>query len=86
MTFSCPVSLLTNPESTEHTHSYTQCTHRQRVPTVSANTAGVTEAAIGAIGALMNIVLQPLPLFVLGLNVWMGTAAGADELVELRTD
>ena len=36
--------------------------------------------AIGAIGALMNRVLQPHPLLVLGLNVWMGTAAGADEL------
>ena len=33
---------------------------------------------IGAIGALMNIVLQPRPLLVLGLNVWMGTDAGAD--------
>jgi len=32
----------------------------------------------GAIGALMNIVLQPRPLVVLGLNVWMGTDAGAD--------
>jgi hypothetical protein len=31
----------------------------------------------------MNIVLQPRPLFVLGLNVWMGTDAGADELVEV---
>ena len=39
--------------------------------------------AIGAIGALMNRVLQPRPLVVLGLNVWMGTAAGADELVEI---
>jgi len=29
----------------------------------------------------MNRVLQPHPLIVLGLNVWMGTAAGADELV-----
>ena len=26
----------------------------------------------------MNIVLQPRPLLVLGLNVWMGTDAGAD--------
>ena len=41
---------------------------------------------IGAIGALMNRVLQPRPLIVLGLNVWMGTAAGADELVEIPTD
>jgi hypothetical protein len=40
----------------------------------------------GAIGALLNIVLQPRPLVVLGLNVWMGTAAGADELVEIPTD
>jgi hypothetical protein len=39
--------------------------------------------AIGAIGALMNRVLQPRPLVFLGLNVWMGTAAGADELVEI---
>ena len=31
----------------------------------------------------MNIVLQPRPLLVLGLNVWMGTDAGADELVEI---
>ena len=31
----------------------------------------------------MNRVLQPRPLVVLGLNVWMGTAAGADELVEI---
>jgi hypothetical protein len=30
------------------------------------------------IGALMNRVLQPRPLVVLGRNVWMGTAAGAD--------
>ena len=29
----------------------------------------------------MNRILQPRPLVVLGLNVWMGTAAGADELV-----
>ena len=42
--------------------------------------------AIGAIGALMNRVLQPHPLIVLGLNVWMGTAAGADELVERLLD
>jgi hypothetical protein len=36
----------------------------------------------------MNRVLQPRPLIVLGLNVWMGTAAGADELVGggARTD
>ena len=40
----------------------------------------------GAIGALMNMVLQPRPLIVLRLNVWMGTAAGADELVEIPTD
>ena len=39
---------------------------------------------IGAIGALMNRALQPRPLVVLGLNVWMGTAAGADELVGLE--
>ena len=38
---------------------------------------------IGALGALMNRVLQPRPLVVLGLTVWMGTAAGADELVEI---
>ena len=31
----------------------------------------------------MNRVLQPRPSVVLGLNVWMGTAAGADELVEV---
>ena len=49
-----------------------------RAPPVSADSLG----AIGAIGALMNRVLQPHPLVVLGLNVWMGTAAGADELVE----
>jgi len=42
--------------------------------------------AIGAIGALMNMVLQSHPLIVLGINVWMGTAAGADELVEIPTD
>ena len=41
------------------------------------------ERTIGAIGALMNRVLQPRPLVVLGLTVWMGTAAGADELVEV---
>jgi hypothetical protein len=35
--------------------------------------------AIGAIGALLNRVRQPRPLIVLGLNVGMGTAAGADE-------
>ena len=28
----------------------------------------------------MNRVLQPRPLVVLGLDVWMGTAAGADKL------
>jgi hypothetical protein len=33
----------------------------------------------------MNRVLQPSPLIVLGLNVWMGTATGADELVEIPT-
>jgi hypothetical protein len=33
----------------------------------------------------MNRVRQPRPLIVLGLNVWMGTAAGADELVEIPT-
>ena len=33
----------------------------------------------------MNRVLQPRPLVVLGLNVWMGTAAEADELVGLRS-
>ena len=33
----------------------------------------------------MNRVLQPQPLIVLGLNVWMGTATGADELVEIPT-
>ena len=27
----------------------------------------------------MNRARQPRPLVVLGLNVWMGTAAGADE-------
>ena len=31
----------------------------------------------------MNRVHQPRPLVVLGLNVGMGTAAGADELVEI---
>ena len=44
----------------------------------------VTEEGFGAIGALMNRVRQPHPLVVLGLNVWMGTAAGADELVEIQ--
>ena len=39
---------------------------------------------LGAIGPLLNRVLQPRPLLVLGLNVWMGTAAGADELVEIQ--
>ena len=39
--------------------------------------------AIGAIGALMNRVRQPRTLVVLGLNAEMGTAAGADELVEV---
>ena len=34
----------------------------------------------------MNRVFQPRPLVVLGLNVWMGTAAGADELVEIPTE
>ena len=43
----------------------------------------VQVGCFGAIGALMNIVLQPRPLLVLGLNVWMGTDAGADELVEI---
>ena len=31
----------------------------------------------------MNRVRQPRPLVFRGLNVWMGTAAGADELVEI---
>ena len=31
----------------------------------------------------MNRVHQPRSLIVLGLNAWMGTAAGADELVEV---
>ena len=31
----------------------------------------------------MNRVHQPRPLVFHGLNVWMGTAAGADELVEV---
>jgi hypothetical protein len=39
--------------------------------------------AIGAIGALINRVRQPRTLVVLGLNAEMGTAAGADELVEI---
>ena len=43
-------------------------------------TLGARIGAIGAIGALMNRVYQPRPLIVLGLNVWMDTAAGADEL------
>ena len=30
----------------------------------------------------MKRVLQTHPLVVLGLNVWMGTAAGADELMQ----
>jgi len=34
----------------------------------------------------MNIVLQPHTLLVRGLNAGMGTAAGADELVEIPTD
>ena len=34
----------------------------------------------------MNRVHQPRPLVVLGLNVWMGTAAGADELVKIPRD
>ena len=38
--------------------------------------------AIGAIGALMNGVHQPRTLVVLELNAGMGTAAGADELVD----
>ena len=41
---------------------------------------------IGAIAALMNIVHQPRTLLVRGLNAGMGTAAGADELVEIPTD
>ena len=40
-------------------------------------------AYVGAIAALMKRVRQPRPLVVLGLNVWMGTAAEADELVEV---
>jgi hypothetical protein len=34
----------------------------------------------------MNRVRQPRPLVVPGPNVWMGTAAGADELVDIPTD
>ena len=34
----------------------------------------------------MNRVHQPRTLVVLGLNAGMGTAAGADELVEILTD
>jgi hypothetical protein len=33
----------------------------------------------------MNRVRQPRPLVVLGINAWIGTAAGADELVEIPT-
>ena len=44
---------------------------------------GEVAGKIGAIRASMNRVLQPRPLIVLGLNVWMGTAVGADELVEV---
>ena len=39
-----------------------------------------------AIRALMNRVHQPRTLLVLGHNAGMGTAAGADELVEIPTD
>ena len=38
---------------------------------------------IGAIGALMNRVHQPRTLLVRGRNAGVGTAAGADELVEI---
>ena len=55
---------------------------REREMTLSTRMALLT-LSIGAIGALMNRVRQPRPLVVLGLNVWMGTAAGADELVEI---
>ena len=44
---------------------------------------GLRVVLVGAIGALMNSVFQPRPLVVLGLNVCMGTAAGAEELVEV---
>ena len=46
---------------------------------------GCFRGAIGAIGALMNIVHQPRTLVVLGLNAGMGTAAEADELAEIPT-
>ena len=41
------------------------------------------ELGPGAIGALMNRVHQPRTLLVLGHNTGMGSAAGADELVEI---
>ena len=43
----------------------------------------VLTVAIGAIGASMNRVHQPRTLLVLRHNAGMGTAAGADELVEI---
>jgi len=58
----------------------------ERCLAVSSLCVGDVVSAIGAIGALMDRVIQPRPLIVLGLNVWMGTAAGADELVEIPTD
>ena len=39
--------------------------------------------SIGDIGALTNRARQPRPLAVLGLNAGMGSAAGANELVEI---
>ena len=38
------------------------------------------EVTFGAVGALMNRVLQPRPLVVLGLNVWTGR-----ELIDYKT-
>ena len=63
-----------------------QCGFQGRVNlTKDSGLLGIRGACIGAIGALLNIVLQPRPLVVLGLNVWMGTDARADELVEIPT-
>ena len=57
---------------------------KRRYAPVNSRCLQIAASPIGAIAALMNRVRQQRPLVVLGLNVWMGTAArtSLDQLVE----
>ena len=61
-----------DPLAIDHQSLWRQCATRARGDTLEST-----------VGALTNRVLQPLTLVVLGLNAGMGTAAGADALVEI---